>query len=95
METPTAGTSSKKACTPPRPPRSDGSSPEPDSSAPEPRNRPKSSYVRFEADLPNGCWQADITHWFLADATRVEILDFLGSRSRYTTEPPSPVSGHR
>ena len=50
---------------------------------PEPRKRPRSSYVRFEADLPNGCWQADITHCFLADGTRVEVLDFLDDHSRY------------
>lgn len=50
---------------------------------PEPRKRPKSSYIRFEADLPNGCWQADITHCFLADGTRVEVLDFLDDHSRY------------
>jgi transposase InsO family protein len=50
---------------------------------PEPKKRPKSSYIRFEADLPNECWQADITHWFLADGTRIEILDFLDDHSRY------------
>lgn len=50
---------------------------------PEPKKRPKSSYVRFEADLPNGCWQADITHWHLSDGTRVEVLDFLDDHSRY------------
>lgn len=50
---------------------------------PEPKKRPKSSYIRFEADLPNGCWQADITHCFLADGTRVEVLDFLDDHSRY------------
>lgn len=50
---------------------------------PEPKKRPKTSYIRFEADLPNGCWQADITHWFLADGTRVEVLDFLDDHSRY------------
>ncbi|GGF37359.1 hypothetical protein GCM10011366_01080 [Ornithinimicrobium tianjinense] len=50
---------------------------------PEPRKRPRSSYIRFEADLPNGCWQADITHCFLADGTRVEVLDFLDDHSRY------------
>ena len=26
---------------------------------PEPKKRPKSSYIRFEADLPNQCWQSD------------------------------------
>lgn len=50
---------------------------------PDPKKRPKNSYIRFEADLPNGCWQADMTHWFTADGTRVEILDFLDDHSRY------------
>lgn len=50
---------------------------------PEPRKRPRNSYIRFEADLPNQCWQADITHWFLRDGTRIEILDFLDDHSRY------------
>lgn len=50
---------------------------------PEPRKRPRSSYIRFEADLPNGCWQADITHTRLSDDTLVEILDFLDDHSRY------------
>lgn len=50
---------------------------------PQPKKRPKSSYLRFQAELPNGCWQADITYWFLADGTRVEILDFLDDHSRF------------
>ncbi|WP_412475722.1 IS481 family transposase [Gordonia sp. LUNF6] len=50
---------------------------------PEPRKRPRSSYIRFEADLPNECWQADITHWYLAHGDRVEILDFLDDHSRF------------
>ena len=33
--------------------------------------------------MPNECWQADITHLFLADNTRVEVLDFLDDHSRY------------
>jgi transposase InsO family protein len=49
---------------------------------PQPKKRPKSSYLRFQAELPNGCWQADITYWFLVDGTRVEILDFLDDHSR-------------
>lgn len=49
---------------------------------PAPRKRPRSSYIRFEADLPNECWQADITHWYLATGARVEILDFLDDHSR-------------
>jgi transposase InsO family protein len=50
---------------------------------PAPRKRPRRSYIRFEADLPNGCWQADITHWYLHCGQRVEILDFLDDHSRY------------
>lgn len=49
---------------------------------PAPSKRPRSSYIRFQADLPNECWQADITHWFLASGTRIEILDFLDDHSR-------------
>lgn len=49
---------------------------------PEPRKRPKASYVRFEADLPNECWQADMTHWQLADDTEVEIVNFIDDYSR-------------
>ena len=49
---------------------------------PEPRKRPKASYVRFEADLPNECWQADMTHWQLSDDTEVEILNFIDDYSR-------------
>src|SRR2546421_12519592 len=30
---------------------------------PQPKKRPKSSYVRFEAALPNECWQSDMRHW--------------------------------
>lgn len=49
----------------------------------QPAKRPKSSYVRFEADMPNEMWQADFTHWPLADGTDTEILSFLDDRSRY------------
>jgi transposase len=27
--------------------------------------RPKSSYIRFEAEMPNQCWQSDFTHYRL------------------------------
>ena len=49
---------------------------------PAPKKRPKSSYIRFAADLPNECWQSDMTHWHLEDATPVEILTFLDDHSR-------------
>ncbi|HEY0475374.1 MAG TPA: leucine zipper domain-containing protein, partial [Kribbella sp.] len=32
---------------------------------PEPNKRPKSSYIRFEAAMPNECWQSDFTHYRL------------------------------
>ena len=50
---------------------------------PEPRKRPKSSYIRFEADQPNETWQSDFTHWRLADGTDVEIINLLDDHSRY------------
>jgi len=49
---------------------------------PEPRKRPRTSYVRFEADLPNECWQADMTHWQLSDGAEVEIINFIDDYSR-------------
>ena len=49
---------------------------------PEPQKRPKSSWRRFQAELPNECWQADTTHWSLADGTDVEILNVIDDHSR-------------
>jgi len=49
---------------------------------PQPHKRPRSSWVRFEAQLPNECWQSDVTHWKLADGTEAEILTFLDDYSR-------------
>jgi transposase InsO family protein len=49
---------------------------------PQPHKRPRSSFVRFEASLPNERWQADATDWRLADGTRVEILNFIDDHSR-------------
>jgi transposase InsO family protein len=50
---------------------------------PEPSKRPKSSYIRFAAELPNQCWQADFTHYRLTDGTGTEILTWLDDHSRY------------
>jgi transposase InsO family protein len=50
---------------------------------PQPHKRPKSSYLRFEAEQPNERWQLDITHWALADGTGVEILNQLDDHSRF------------
>jgi transposase InsO family protein len=49
---------------------------------PQPQKRPRSSFVRFEAALPNEMWQADTTHWHLADGHDVEILNLLDDHSR-------------
>jgi transposase InsO family protein len=49
---------------------------------PQPKKRPRSSFVRFEADLPNECWQSDMTHWTLADGSHAEIINFLDDHSR-------------
>lgn len=49
---------------------------------PRPQKRPRSSWRRFQAELPNECWQADTTHWALADGTDVEILNVIDDHSR-------------
>ena len=51
----------------------------------------RSSYIRFQADLPNECWQADFTHWRLADGCDVEILCWIDDHSRYAIS----VTAHR
>ena len=50
---------------------------------PDPSKRPKSSYIRFEADQPNETWQSDFTHYRLLDGTDCEILTWLDDCSRY------------
>jgi transposase InsO family protein len=50
---------------------------------PEPRKRPRSSYLRFEAEQPNECWQSDFTHYPLASGAGTEILSWLDDHSRY------------
>jgi len=49
---------------------------------PQPHKRPRSSWIRFEAHLPNECWQSDVTHWRLADGSEVEIVNFIDDHSR-------------
>jgi transposase InsO family protein len=55
---------------------------------PEPNKRPKASYIRFEADQPNQCWQADFTHYRLTrpdgrPGRDAEILSWIDDCSRY------------
>lgn len=49
---------------------------------PEPKKRPQSSFISFEATLPNECWQSDVTHVVLATGQEVEILNIEDDHSR-------------
>jgi transposase InsO family protein len=49
---------------------------------PQPQKRPRSSWIRFESDLPNETWQSDMTHWHLKDDQPVEIINFVDDCSR-------------
>src|SRR5262249_45557957 len=55
------------------------------------RKRPRSSYLRFQAEQPNQCWQADFTHYPLAGGTDTEILTWLDDHSRCALR----VTAHR
>jgi transposase InsO family protein len=62
---------------------------------PTPAKRPKSSYIRFQAALPNECWQADFTHYLLTrpdgrPGRDTEILSWLDDCSRFAVR----VSAH-
>lgn len=48
----------------------------------QPHKRPRSSWIRFEALLPNETWQSDMTHWHLVDLSRVDIVNILDDCSR-------------
>ena len=58
---------------------------------PEPNKKPRSSYIRFQAEQPNETWQADFTHHRLANGTDIEILTWLDDHSRYALS----VTAHR
>jgi len=59
---------------------------------PQPHKRPRSSFIRFEAKLPNETWQVDATPWQLADGSPVEILNFEDDRSRlFLNSTPFPT----
>jgi transposase InsO family protein len=61
----------------------------------QPRKRPRSSYIRFQADQPNEMWQSDFIHWQLVDGTDVEVLNWLDDHSRYLLSATAhqPVTG--
>lgn len=48
----------------------------------QPQKRPKSSYRRFVADLPNERWQADMTHVELHNGDAYEVLNLIDDHSR-------------
>jgi transposase InsO family protein len=49
---------------------------------PQPQKRPKSSYVRFEAELPNERWQMDMTHVDVGHDQVIEVLNIIDDHSR-------------
>jgi transposase InsO family protein len=49
---------------------------------PQPHKRPRSSWIRFEAEFPNECWQADVTHVQVADGVVYEVLNIIDDHSR-------------
>ena len=61
---------------------------------PEPRKRPKSSYIRFEAAMPNETWRSDFTHYRLTGpdgpGADTEIISWLDDCTRYALH----VSAH-
>jgi transposase InsO family protein len=62
---------------------------------PEPAKRPKASYVRFAAQIPNETWQSDFTHYRLTrpdgrPGSDCEIITWLDDHSRYALH----VSAH-
>jgi len=58
---------------------------------PQPHKRPRSSYIRFAAELPNETWQTDFTHYRLASREGVEVLSFLDDHARFALR----VTAHR
>jgi len=48
----------------------------------QPQKRPRCSLIRFEAQLPNELWQADITAWRLASGEVAEVLNLIDDHSR-------------
>jgi transposase InsO family protein len=57
---------------------------------PQPQKRPRSSYIRFQADLPNETWQSDFTHFRLATGADTEIITWIDDHSRFALH----VSAH-
>ena len=89
---------------PPRTPgvpidRSAATSPRQGLVTPEPKKRPKSSYIRFEASMPNETWQSDFTHYRLTrpdgrPGADVEIISWLDDCTRYALHVTAHHADH-
>src|SRR2546430_13840031 len=53
---------------------------------PEPHKRPKASFVRFEAELPNQLWQTDATEWRFAAPHQKQVPKLIDDHP-----PPRPA----
>src|SRR5664280_3727719 len=51
---------------------------------PQPHKRPRSSYLRFEAEQPNECWQSDFTHYRLVEADGSPAVSYTHLRAHET-----------
>jgi transposase len=63
---------------------------------PAPQKRPRSSWIRFEAEQPNETWQSDFTHYRLTHpdgrpGADVEVITWLDDHSRMALH----ISAHR
>lgn len=56
----------------------------------QPQKKPRSSYIRFQAELPNQTWQSDFTHYRLATGVDTEIITWIDDHSRFALH----VSAH-
>jgi len=56
----------------------------------QPQKKPRSSYIRFQAELPNETWQSDFTRFPLATGADIEIITWIDDHSRYALH----VSAH-
>lgn len=58
----------------------------------QPKKRPRSSWKRWEREVPNACWQGDDTHYYLADGKEVRIINMVDDHSRLNIESLATIS---